>query len=453
MKSFKQFLLKEQIIKEERTSYFSPHLSHLEDLAVENGKAGFKDFLTHVNLISKKIQGYESEQEINAKIDGSPAILFGIDPKTKTFFISLKYVVDESTDTIKENAKLFHTSEEIDQAMSDRPDFASRLKNLLEQLTPAYDNSGLIYQGDVLYASQEDKKRVKIGTEEFITFEPNTIMYAIPMDDKSELFHKVLNSSVGVVVHDSFKGVVDKESGIIKLVPASKNIDSLIASSTNSKAFIKGSNYRTFAFDIPDKFFDNLNTLIVDASKHINSISDEFNNEYVSPGRGAPSSQILDMLKRYLNKQLDLEDSGLFGAAKTSGRLNFNAFYKGFQQYVESQITKGIEGLGPKGQAQRQQRLSIVQSFLQNNAANFEHLLTATFEMVKIKYLIFNILSQLDTKLTQHAFYRLPDGSYVKTKDEGYVLFAGNNQVKIVDRVDFSKMNRLVGGRRRTLIT
>lgn len=441
MTTFEQFINSGNVMLE-KAGYFSQHLSHLEDLAIERGKKGFQDFLAHINGITNKIKGFESEHEINAKIDGSPAILFGLDPKTNTFFVALKYVIDVETDTIKPNARLFHTAEEVNAGLSDRPDFARKMISLLENLRPAYDNSGLIYQGDVLYAEPSDKKRVRIGNEEYIAFEPNIIMYTVPIDDNSDIFNRVYNSNVGVVVHDAFKPKLVKDT--VKLLPAGKRVDSLIASSSNSKAFIKGSNYGVASFNFNDKVFDDINKLVVTVSDNINRITDRFDSEYTSPTKGSPSSQLLQLLQQYLNKQLDLDDSGFFNTKKP---YNFKILFDGYKKYVAEKMGKGIETLAPKGQAARQQRITATSDYLEKNMVSFNHLLAATYSMLKIKNILYELLSQLESRLTKHAFYKLPDGSYVKTRDEGFVLFLGNNQVKIVDRVDFTKMNRAFGGK------
>ena len=441
MITFGQYISQGSVMLE-KSGYFSQHLSHLEDLAIENGKKGFESFMSHVNGITNKIKGFESEHEINAKIDGSPAILFGTDPKTGTFFVALKYVIDVETDTIKPAAKLFHSAEEINAYLADRPGFATKMISLLENLKGAYDNTGNIYQGDVLYAEPADKKRVRIGNEEYIAFEPNVIMYAVPMDEKSEIFNRVLNTNVGVVVHDAFKPKVIKDT--IQLVPAGKKIDSLLASSLNSKAFIRGSNYSTVSFDINNELFNQINNFVVTISDNINKITNEFDNEYTSPAKGSPSGQLLALLQQYLNKQLDLEDSGFFNAKKP---YNFKQLFDGYKKYVAERMGKGMETLASRGQAARQQRMSATAAYLDSNVVNFNHLLAATYNMLRVKNVIYELLSQLDSKLTKHTFYKLPDGSYVKTKDEGFVLFLGTNQVKIVDRVDFTKMNRALGGR------
>jgi len=436
----------------ERSSYFSPHLSHLEDLAIERGKRGFNDFVAQVSQIVKKVRGYESEQEINAKIDGSPSILFGSDPRPgakNAFFVALKYVIDKQKDEIKENAKLLHTDEEINNVFGDKPELAAKMKSLLANLAQAYDGTGNIYQGDVLYTSAEEKKRIKIGNEEYIAFEPNTILYAVPMDEKSPIFHRVLNSNIGVVVHDTFKGIPSNK-GNIKLRPVGKNIASLLQSSQNSKAFIQSSNYRDVSFDVPDKTLFDIERSLSLATSYINNIDSTFDAEYSSPTAGSAAGQIVPLLKIYLNKQVDLEDSGIFGSAKIGGKYDITKFYDGFKEFVKQRIAKGIEELTAKGKAAREQKIISYLAFLEQNQTSFINLLNATYEMVKIKYLIISILSFLDSKLTANAFFRQADGSYTKTKDEGFVLFLGSNQVKIVDRVDFTKMNRLVGGGRRT---
>ena len=217
-----------------------------------------------------------------------------------------------------------------------------------------------------------------------------------------------------------------------------------MASSLNSKAFIRGSNYSTVSFDINNELFNQINNFVVTISDNINKITNEFDNEYTSPAKGSPSGQLLALLQQYLNKQLDLEDSGFFNAKKP---YNFKQLFDGYKKYVAERMGKGMETLASRGQAARQQRMSATAAYLDSNVVNFNHLLAATYNMLRVKNVIYELLSQLDSKLTKHTFYKLPDGSYVKTKDEGFVLFLGTNQVKIVDRVDFTKMNRALGGR------
>lgn len=438
MITFKSYISNSNCVLIEQKA-ISPHLSHLEDLAIERGKDGFNDFLVQASEIIKKIKGYETNQVINAKIDGRPMILFGLDPRPKfkkQFFISLKGGLSQT------NPKIAHNDKEIDLYFGEKPDLADRLKFLLATLREAYDNTGKIYQGDVLYASPEDKKFTKIDNEDYIVFKPNVIVYAVPVDDQSELSKRINSTAVGIIIHDAFKGVSVGGGRAIELKPLGKNIDSLVNSSKTSNAFIQSSNFGDATFNVDDKALNDISENIMKAKLNISKVEDNFNQNYLQ-------NSILGFLKIYLNKQVDLGSTGIFGAAASSGTFLFNKFFSGFQDFLNQRFTKERETLKTdKGKAQADLRFREVLNFLETNKSNFNALLMATFFMTKVKYSILSILSQLNSKLGK-TFFQQPDGSYIKTKDEGFVLFVGSNHVKIVDRLDFTKMNRAAGGKKR----
>jgi hypothetical protein len=68
--------------------------------------------------------------------------------------------------------------------------------------------------------------------------------------------------------------------------------------------------------------------------------------------------------------------------------------------------------------------------------------------MTVAKYTLLNMLSALESKVGK-TFIQNADGSFTPTKDEGFVLFVGTNHVKIVDRLEFTKINRAAGGKKR----
>jgi len=68
--------------------------------------------------------------------------------------------------------------------------------------------------------------------------------------------------------------------------------------------------------------------------------------------------------------------------------------------------------------------------------------------MSRSKNLLLQALTALESKVGK-TFIENPDGSYTPTKDEGFVLFVGTNHVKLVDRLEFTKINRQFGGPRK----
>jgi hypothetical protein len=70
--------------------------------------------------------------------------------------------------------------------------------------------------------------------------------------------------------------------------------------------------------------------------------------------------------------------------------------------------------------------------------------------MARAKNLLLQELATLESKVGK-TFIQNADGSFTSTKDEGIVLFVGTNHVKLVDRLEFTKINRQFGGPRRTI--
>ena len=64
-------------------------------------------------------------------------------------------------------------------------------------------------QGDLMYTN--DKKMQKIDGESFVTFQPNTILYAVQTE--SELGKKIAKSKMGIVFHTTYTGSTIEDLG------------------------------------------------------------------------------------------------------------------------------------------------------------------------------------------------------------------------------------------------
>lgn len=441
MINFKTFLFAENYVILE-DAHMKTHLSHLEDLAIEQGKTGFNSFFTQVDQVLRKLQGFETNQQINAKIDGSPMILFGLDPRPQyknQFFISTKSGLNPNT------PKIAHSNAEIQKFYGQNAELASKLTSLLTNLRDAYDNSGKIYQGDVLYAEPSDKTIVKIGEEDFIVFKPNVVVYAVPFDPKSEVSKQVQSTDVGIIVHESFRGVSINEGKAIRLESLGRNISNLISNSKHSKAFIQSSNYGELAVNVPDKYFIDIEKLLVVIKNHISNIDDNFDKVYMTSG-------LLDLLKIYINKQVDMGREGFFGKISADEEIMYDDFIENFKNFITQRyILEKQKKKTEKGRVAVEEKLTNLLGFIERHKSSFISLLEATANMVKVKNILLQIFSTLESKVGR-TFIQMPDGTFTTTKDEGYVLFVGTNHVKIVDRLDFTKTNRQFGGKQRTKI-
>ena len=443
MINFKKFICLDDCIFLENnnsTKQMEVHLTHIEDLAIEQGKEGFVKFVSTVEALLQKLKGQESVIEINAKVDGSPALLFGYDPRKEfknQFFIALKYVVDPARGVIKEGAKLLHSEQEITEFYGDRPSFVSKLSNLFRELERAYDKSGAIYQCDVLYASPEDKYQERIDGEDYIVFKPNVIAYAIPVDNKSETYNIVSNSTVGVVVHDSFNGT--PENNYIRLKQKSRTVDSLVESGKRANVFVMGANFKQANIILEDRFILNINRLLDECKGYVANIEDIFNNQYVN-------SQIMEYLKIYINKQVDLPDGGIF--KKKFNTEDLNKFIKGFKLFLEKRFDIEISKRSTeKGRQGQRDKLKSLIAFLEEHSSSLFALLKLFSLMIEIKKVLL-ILVERVTNVLKKTFFMGPDGTLTPTKPEGHVIFNGDTHVKIVDRLEFTRVNRSRGGQR-----
>ena len=74
-----------------------------------------------------------------------------------------------------------------------------------------------VLQGDVMFTSEKKKIQI-INGEEYLTFNPNTIVYAVP--SKDPLAEKMKNSNLGIVFHTKYLG-----TGPVNTLSASFGVD------------------------------------------------------------------------------------------------------------------------------------------------------------------------------------------------------------------------------------
>jgi len=171
------------------------HMEHLEDTILNGGVDGTREVINYLRALRDMLAGKSSAKvNVSVKWDGAPAIFAGIDPSDKKFFVAKKGIFNK-------NPKIYKTNKEIDDDNKGKRELATKLKEALKYL-PALGIKGVV-QGDFLY-SKADVKTTTIDGESYITFHPNTIVYAIP--SKSKLARQILQSDIGVVWHTTYRG-------------------------------------------------------------------------------------------------------------------------------------------------------------------------------------------------------------------------------------------------------
>ena len=170
------------------------HLEHLEDEIINQGIDGGRGAINFLQGLRDMLKGNSnSSVNMTVKWDGAPAIFCGQHPETNQFFVAKKSLFNKEPK--------FYTSEhEIKNA--DELSGALKEKFLTSFQCLSKLSWNTIMQGDLMYTN--DKKMQKIDGKSFVTFQPNTIMYAV--DINSDLGKEIANSKMGIVFHTTYSG-------------------------------------------------------------------------------------------------------------------------------------------------------------------------------------------------------------------------------------------------------
>jgi Family of unknown function (DUF6267) len=171
------------------------HITHLEDVVMDDGPSGWHFALGTLKAFGRMLDGGTVSKSLNVSVkwDGAPAIIFGPDPADGEFFVATKHGAFAKT------PKLAKTHAQIDAFYESGVKVVLHVAlDYLSALRPSN-----VLQGDILYTNDtlSDKE---IGGQNFLTFQPNTIIYAV--DAASAFGQRIAASDIGIVIHTQYTG-------------------------------------------------------------------------------------------------------------------------------------------------------------------------------------------------------------------------------------------------------
>jgi len=168
------------------------HLEHIEDEILNYGVDGGRAAINFLQSLRDMLAGASrSSVNMTVKWDGAPAIFAGIDPSDGKFFVAKKSVFNATP-------KLYKTNAEIDA------DLSGALNSKFKIALAEFSKLGIkdVLQGDLMFTDDVESETIE-GTK-YYTFQPNTIVYAVPID--SDLGKVINKAKIGVVWHTTYKG-------------------------------------------------------------------------------------------------------------------------------------------------------------------------------------------------------------------------------------------------------
>jgi hypothetical protein len=385
------------------------HLEHLEDEVLNGGVSGTRGAISFLQSLRDMLSGHASGKTLNltTKWDGAPAIFAGINPENGKFFVGTKGV-------FAKNAKLNYTNEDIDNNHPGEG-LNKKLKIALQYLSEL-DIDGVL-QGDMMF-TKEDLKSEKIDGKEYITFQPNTIVYTVPAD--SSLAKQIKSAKMGIVWHTTYSG--DKMEDMTASFGA--DIGNLRQSKNvwfRDASFVDASGTATFTASETAE----LNSILSQAGTLFRTISARTLNEI------ATNDTYKIQIKAWNNSKV----------REGQEITNTTAHVQGLILEVERKLNKNItDAKKADTKAKRQQEKNIVMRFYTSNKNELKKIFDLQNLLTKAKNMI---VKKLQTVKDSLGTYLRIDATGLKvTAPEGFVAIDRvGKAVKLVDRLEFSQAN------------
>jgi hypothetical protein len=382
-------------------------MTHIEDQVIYGGVKGARDAILALRSLRDMLAGNaKGSTDVTVKWDGAPAVFAGIDPNDGEFFVAKKGIFNK-------NPKVYKSHADIEEDTSG--DLQTKLKIAYDELSKLGING--VVQGDIMFTSN-DLKTESIDGQRYLTFHPNTIMYAVPVD--SEEAKRIKKARIGVVFHTSYSGStfetmkasygvdVDKFRSVPSVWAETATIRDLSGTATLTK---KDTNEVTKALSDAGKIFSKIagSTLRdIEKNQTFAGMIETHNNKYVRSGEAVKDTKKhVDNLIKFINDKFEKE------AGKRSTEKGKSA------QYAK--------------------RDEILAFFSEKNKKNLKLVFDLQKAIVLAKLIIIN---KLDRLKSINTFVKTKTGFKV-TSQEGFVAIdrIGGGAVKLVDRLEFSTNN------------
>ena len=383
------------------------HLEHIEDQVLNRGVAGAREAINFLQSLRNMLAGHaDTKMNITTKWDGAPAVFAGTNPENGKFFVGTKGI-------FAKNAKLNYTDDDIDRNHP-AEGLNVKLKMALRYL-PKLGIKGIL-QGDMMF-TKGDLKKETIDGESYITFQPNTIVYAVPTNSK--LAQMMMAAQVGIVFHTSYTGQKMED------MKASFNIDIGRLATTKDvwfrdASFTDASGSATFT----EEETKQITTILSLAGRTFQTIP------ALTLNRISSSDTILEYIKTFNNTKVRE------GKKITDTRAHTLELVR----FVEAKLNKEIAKVKREDTKRKKAaEKTEIMRFFRSSAMNLKTIFDLQNLLVDAKLMI---IRKLETIKSIGTFIRTDDGFRI-TAPEGFVAVSKTTggALKLVDRLEFSQAN------------
>lgn len=382
------------------------HLEHLEDEIINMGAEGGKKVIKVLREMGVFLSGKGGNVKVTTKWDGAPAIVCGIDPSDGRFFVGTKSVF------AKTEPKICKTEADV-QRMYDGT-LAKKLSQSLKYLSKC--NIKGVLQGDLMFT--DDKTNKRINNENLITFRPNTITYAVPPN--TPIGKQINRAKLGIVFHTKYTGASLPEM--------------------------------TSSFDVKPNDFKPTNETWIQRAEFkdiggVASLNGSEKQKYDSAvnraeGSLRQASSTLNMIQSGQKPlMIDTEFKKFFNKYVRAGQSipSVQKAYKDFEEHLTNEYQKAIDKVRTETtKNKKRDELDKKLQMYKKNKRGFEMLIASYMNIQVAKNILANKMKKVSSL---RLFVDMGNGDYKVTTPEGFVCISGKDAVKIIDRLEFARLN------------
>ena len=385
------------------------HLEHLEDDILNQGKQGGFNSIAFLRELGDMLTRPQSNVRVTTKWDGAPAIICGTDPVSKQFFVGTKSVFAKTA------PKIIYNEADADRIYGDSQ-LAQKLKDSFKYLSKLKDKIPGVLQGDLLFT--DDKVSRLVNREQCVTFQPNTIVYAIP--SASDLGKRALRAKLGIVFHTTYIGpsLADLNAQFGADVSQLQGDPDVMVFSSDFKDATGAASMTASEKMQLDRLINRAEGSLKQASAFLDVLG----------GYGQGKFMMDKLFKQYFNTYIRR------GQRITDTTRVVNDFKVYYAELLGKEIaTKKQKATQDKYLQMRTEGIK----FLNRNQRSVYFTVASYMNLIEAKNYVIRKLEKVQEIGT---FLRTEDG-YQVTAPEGFVAIRSGNALKLVDRLEFSRAN------------
>jgi len=403
-------ILFEQYFKLYEEAGPNKHLTHLEELVLTNKRDGANRAIGYLNALSQVLDsGTKKAINTTVKYDGAPAVVIGRDPNGN-FFVGSKSV--------------FNAEPKLNYSIKDIKINHAAAPGLIDKLVKTFvhfkdTNIDGVYQGDFLF-DNEIKKTAVIDGEDHVTFKPNTIVYAVPVNSKEG--QDILNSDIGVVFHTEYDVQLDDE-GKPRFNTKKFGVD-VSTLDPGPKVYVKDAYFENDAgyVTLTDEETGFIRELVQQATQLTKEINFDGIDEDIYKG-----------LNTYINTEIR---QGEF-------LKDTDVSFQQYVEWVEGRMDRKIDSLkSERGKQKASQIKDQMLGLISSAKEDITKLLKLQVLIKQGKDIFIQKYNNIMKGVSMKHYLFDDNGDLVVTEPEGYVAVdAAGGAIKFVDRLEFSKAN------------